>query len=128
MHVQVHILLMNLFHKKKNLSQRFLYAYMSSNDSRSYYVCYTDYTLDGGNDDFFMKCYQHIYYHFFYGTWCFFPAFKNGFIHICGSWLYMINLGIVTIVIMAMLKCLQTLVLWQCVLGHYTVLLMFSKA
>lgn len=68
MHVQVHILLMNLFHKKKNLSQRFLYAYMSSNDSRSYYVCYTDYTLDGGNDDFFMKCYQHIYYHFFYGT------------------------------------------------------------
>lgn len=128
MHVQVHVMLINnLFHTKKNLSQRFLRLHVFKWKTELLYLLHWLHTW-WRQSWFFYEMLSTHFYHFFDGTWCFFPAFKNGFIHICGSWLYMINLGIVTIVIMAMLKCLQTLVLWQCVLGHYTVLLMFSKA
>lgn len=72
MHVQVHVMLINnLFHTKK-ICLKDSYAYMSSNERQSYYTCYTDYTLDGGNHDFFMKCYQHIFTIFLMGHDVFF--------------------------------------------------------
>lgn len=128
MHVQVHILLMNLFHKKK-ICLKDSYTPTCLQMIAGVIMSVTLIThLMEAIMIFLWNVISTFITIFFMGHDVFFQLSRMALFTYVVQWLYMINLGIVTIVIMAMLKCLQTLVLWQCVLGHYTVLLMFSKA